>query len=54
MRQIPIFFRGLGGDGIIRTKIEIPGSYNGQAGVFEYIIEPDGVTVNHRLFQPNR
>ena len=42
-----------GGDGIIRTKVEIPGSYDGKSGIFEYIIEPDGITVNHRLFQPN-
>lgn len=42
----------IGGDGVTRTKIEIPGQYNGQTGVFQYIIEPDGVTVNHRLFVP--
>jgi len=41
-----------GGDGIIRTKVEIPGSYMGKKGVFQYIIEPDGVTCNHRLFVP--
>lgn len=34
-----------GGDGITRTKVEILGSYKGRDGVFEYIIEPDGVTV---------
>ena len=43
----------VGGDKIIRTKIEIPGSYMGKEGVFQYIIEPDGVTCNHRLFVPN-
>jgi len=42
-----------GGDGIIRTKIEIPGSYMGKQGVFQYIIDTDGVTCNHRLFVPN-
>jgi hypothetical protein len=40
-----------GGDGIIRTKLEIEGSYRGADGVFEYIIEPHG-EINHRLFRP--
>lgn len=43
----------IGGDGLTRLKIEIPGSYMGLDGVFQYIIEPDGFTVNHRLFVPN-
>jgi len=43
-----------GGDKIVRTKVEIPGSYKGKEGIFEYIIEPDGVTCNHRLFKPNK
>ncbi len=43
-----------GGDKIVRTKIEIPGSYKGKDGIFEYIIESDGVTCNHRLFKPNK
>ena len=43
-----------GGDGITRTKVEIQGSYNGEDGVFEYILEPDGVTCNHRLFKPTK
>jgi RHS repeat-associated protein len=38
-----------GGDGIVRTKVELPGSYNGKDGHFEWIIENDG-TINHRLF----
>ncbi len=42
-----------GGDGIIRTQVEIAGSYMGRDGVFQYIIEPDGVTCNHSLFVPN-
>ena len=41
-----------GGDEIVRTKVEIAGSYKGKTRVFEYIIEPDGKTVNHRLFKP--
>ena len=40
----------VGGDGNLRTKISIPGSYNGKIGLFEYIIESDG-TCNHRLFK---
>ncbi|MET3559276.1 hypothetical protein ABID29_002426 [Streptococcus rupicaprae] len=40
----------LGGDGIARIKVEIPGSYKGRNGVFEYIIEPNN-TVNHRFFR---
>lgn len=43
----------IGGDKITRTKIEIPGSYRGKEGVFQYIIEPDGITCNHHLFVPN-
>ena len=42
-----------GGDGIVRKKLEIPGSYKGKDGVFEYIIEPDN-TVNHRFFRPKK
>lgn len=43
----------IGGDKISRTKVEIPGSYMGKEGVFEYIIEADGKTVNHRYFRAN-
>jgi len=43
-----------GGDGVVRTKLEISGFYRGKPGIFEYIIEPDGITVNHRLFVPGR
>ncbi|WP_197732872.1 hypothetical protein [Paraburkholderia pallida] len=42
-----------GGDGVVRWKLTIPGSYNGTSGVFEYIRNPDG-TINHRLFVPNK
>ena len=42
-----------GGDGVIRTVVDIPGSYKNREGVFRYIIEPDDVTVNHRMFHPN-
>jgi hypothetical protein len=41
-----------GGDGVVRDKLEIPGSYRGQDGRFEFIKEPDN-TINHRLFRPN-
>ena len=40
----------IGGDGIQRTKISIPGYYKGKAGFFEYIIESDG-SCNHRIFR---
>jgi hypothetical protein len=39
-----------GGDGIIRTHIKLDGSYKGRDGFFEWIIEPDGKTIRHRLF----
>ena len=41
-----------GGDGVVRTVVDIPGSYRGSDGVFRYIFEPDGITVNHRMFHP--
>jgi hypothetical protein len=39
-----------GGDGIERTKVELPGSINGKDGNFSWIIEPNK-TVNHRQFE---
>ena len=42
----------VGKNKVIRTRVEISGSYRGKKGIFEYIIEPDGVTCNHRLFKP--
>ncbi|MEP3244604.1 MAG: RHS repeat-associated core domain-containing protein, partial [Sneathiella sp.] len=39
-----------GGDGISRTKVELPGSINGKDGNFSWIIEPDN-TINHRQFE---
>jgi|GEM_PF-2343862 len=43
----------VGADNITRIKIELPGSYAGKKGHFEWIIEPTG-GVNHRLFVPDR
>ena len=40
-----------GNDGIERTLIEIPGTYNGKEGIFEFIIENDGITCSHRFFR---
>lgn len=40
----------VGNDGIKRTWIELEGSYKGQKGIFEYIIETDN-TINHRFFR---
>ncbi len=39
-----------GGDGVERTKVELPGSINGKDGNFSWIIEPDK-TINHRQFE---
>lgn len=41
----------IGGDGIKRSKLTIPGWYRGKKGVFEFIKEPNG-DINHRLFRP--
>ena len=41
----------VGNDGIERTLIEIPCTYNGKVGVFEFIIENDGIMCNHRFFR---
>jgi RHS repeat-associated protein len=38
-----------GADGIKRTRIILPGSINGRNGVYEWIVEPNGM-INHRLF----
>lgn len=41
----------IGGDKVLRKKVEIPGGIvNGQNGSFVYIIEPDG-SINHRFFE---
>jgi hypothetical protein len=40
-----------GGDGIIRTQLNIPGSYKGYNGEFQFMKEPNGL-INHRFFQP--
>lgn len=42
-----------GKDGISRQWLEIPGSYRGQDGVFQFIKESNG-EINHRLFVPYR
>jgi hypothetical protein len=42
----------VGADGVSREMLEIPGSINGEDGVFQYIKNPDS-TINHRLFVPN-
>lgn len=41
----------IGGDGIKRSKLTIPGWYRGKNGVFEFIKESNG-DINHRLFSP--
>ncbi len=42
----------VGGDGVVRTGLSIPGSLNGAEGSFQYIIESSR-EINHRLFLPN-
>jgi len=41
----------VGNDGVERTLIEIPGAYNGKEGIFEFIIENDGIMCNHQFFR---
>ncbi|MFQ5501807.1 MAG: RHS repeat-associated core domain-containing protein [Phycisphaerae bacterium] len=47
----PKITRFKGGDGIMRSKLEIEGHWDKKDGVFEWILEPDGRTVNHRRFR---
>lgn len=43
----------VGGDGIARKLIQIPGAINNKPGVFEYIIGPNG-WCNHRYFNQTK
>ena len=43
----------IGHNGITRTKLTLPGGYQGREGSFEWIIEQDR-TINHRLFLPDQ
>jgi hypothetical protein len=42
----------VGGDGLKRQLLEIPGGYQGKRGNFEFIKEADG-SINHRYFRAN-
>jgi hypothetical protein len=39
-----------GGDGQIRAGVEAPGTLNGKGGNYQWMVEPNGRDVNHRLF----
>jgi len=39
----------IGGDGQLYQHLELPGSYGGKTGVFDYIKSPNG-EINHRFF----
>jgi hypothetical protein len=41
-------FAIMGGDGVRRTLIQLPGTVNGVAGRFEWIVEGDRIT--HQMF----
>ncbi len=43
----------LGGDGVTREMLVIPGEYGGKAGQFEFIKGSDG-EINHRFFRPDQ
>ncbi|QBO58515.1 hypothetical protein [Chryseobacterium salivictor] len=40
----------VGGDGVSRQLLRIPGQYNGRSGYFEFMKEPNGL-INHRFFK---
>ena len=46
-------FPFVGGDGKIRTGIEMESTWRGRKGVFQWIVEPEGKTSNHRKFLPH-
>ena len=48
---VSYLFRG--GDGKMRTKLEIPGEYGGYKGAFEFIKESNN-EISHHVFIPYR
>lgn len=42
-------FNITGGDGVQRTLLQTPGKFNGNSGIYEYILDPNG-TLTHQRF----
>ncbi len=44
-------FSIIGGDGVQRTLFQVGGEVNGKTGIFEYLLDPNGM-ITHQLFKP--
>ena len=44
-------FRIVGGDGVERTLVQVPGGLNGAVGRFEWIVD-DALSLTHQRFVP--
>jgi hypothetical protein len=43
----------IGGDGLLYEQLDIPGSYQGKSGTFEFMKDTKG-EINHRVFKPTK